>query len=109
MNPDDYDYNAAGFDNFMSRSVDNNSQINLDSPAPPNNATAFDRTQVGGTIGDIFRTGDVGQTGDLTGDISLIGTFKIGRITLDGENDNITLTDDNNDLRLLIGRQDNGF
>lgn len=103
------DYNEAGFDNFMSRSVENNPQINLDSQSPPNNAVAFDRTAVGGVIGDVFRTGKVGQKGELDGEITLKGVFRVGQITLDGQNDNITLTDDNNDIRLLIGRQQGGF
>lgn len=83
----DQDYNAAGFDNFMSRSVDPTPQLNLDSPAPPNNAVAFDRTQVDGPLGD---------------------TLRIGKINLNGADGNIILSDGNND-RLLLGEQTDGF
>lgn len=83
----DQDYTASGFDNFLSRDVESNPQINLDSPAPKNNSIAFDRNQVTGALGD---------------------TLKIGKIYLNGSAGNIILNDGNND-RLLIGQQDGGF
>lgn len=56
-----YDLTDAGFDGFMSRSVDQTPQINLDSPAPPNFALPFDRTQVTGSQGDTFNMGGIGM------------------------------------------------
>lgn len=80
MNPQDMDYNQSGFDNFMSRDIENNPQTNLDSPYPPNNAVAFDRTQVTGFQGDTFKVGPV-------------------RIT----NQGIIMTDENGNDVLLMG------
>lgn len=82
-----YDYSTAGFDNFMSRSVDQTPQLNLDSSSPSNNAVAFDRTQVDGPLGD---------------------TLRLGRIYLNGADGNIIVNDTNND-RLLIGEDPGGF
>lgn len=79
-----YDYQDSGFDNFMSRSIDNTPQINLDSASPPNNAIAFDRTQTTGPVGDSFR---------------------VGNITFNGSDGTITLNDGTND-RLIIGSGD---
>lgn len=59
MNPQDYDYAAAGFDNFLSRSVDQTPQVNMDSPVPTNNSLPFDRTQVTGHQGDTYQAGPV--------------------------------------------------
>lgn len=90
MNPSGtgyYDYGTAGFDGFLSRSIDDLSQVTLDSPGPQSNTVAYDRTQVSGTLGD---------------------TLRIGNIYLNGADENIILSDGNNN-RLLIGRQDNGF
>lgn len=77
----DQDYTAAGFDSFLSRSVDDLPQTNLDSKGPANNAMPFDRTQVSGALGD---------------------TVKIGNIFLDGANSRIIMNDGTNDV-LLIG------
>lgn len=79
-----YDLTDSGFDGFMSRSVDGSPAINLDSPTPPQNSVAFDRTQVTGPLGD---------------------SFVIGNITLDGSAGTIILNDGTND-RLLIGDGD---
>lgn len=81
QNSGDYDMTTAGFDGFMSRSIDQTPQINLDSATPPNNAIAFDRNQVTGALGDTFRLGKIylnGSTGtiimsDGTNDVLLIG------------------------------------
>lgn len=85
MNPQDMDYNAAGFDNFMSRSIDQTPQINLDSPAPPNNAVAFDRTQTTGPLGD---------------------TFRVGNMLLDGVSGRISVFDDSGNEVVRIGNLD---
>lgn len=54
-----YDLTDAGFDSFLSRSVDQTPQLNLDSPQPYNNALPFDRTQVTGSQGDTYKMGGV--------------------------------------------------
>lgn len=59
---DDYDMTAAGFDGFMSRSIDSTPALNLDSPVPFNNALPFDRTQVTGSQGDTFNMGGIGMS-----------------------------------------------
>lgn len=82
-----YDLTDAGFDSFLSRSVDQTPQLNLDSPQPYNNAVAFDRTQISGPLGD---------------------TMRVGKIYLNGADGNIIMNDGTND-RLLIGEQTDGF
>lgn len=82
-----YDLTDSGFDGFISRSVDQTPQINLDSPAPSNNAIAFDRNQVDGMLGD---------------------TLTIGNIKLNGADGTIILSDGTND-RLIIGFLKDGF
>lgn len=59
MQPDDYDYSKAGFDGFLSRSIDDLSQANLDSLGPPSTAQAYDRSQVSGSLGDTLQVGNV--------------------------------------------------
>lgn len=81
------DYSDSGFDNFMSRSVDQTPQINLDSAVPPNNSVAFDRNQISGPLGD---------------------TLRLGNIFINGADGNIIVSDGQND-RLLLGEQDGGF
>lgn len=80
-----YDYTDSGFDGFLSRSIDNLTQINLDSQGPVSTQMKFDSAQVSGMIGDTLQVGQV----------------RINR-------DNITLSDENN-TRLLIGRDEGGF
>lgn len=82
----DYDYEAAGFDGFLSRSIDSVSQINLDSPGPTSTAQAYDRTQVTGSLGD---------------------TLQIGNIFLDGASEAIELLDGRN-KPLLVGLDSKG-
>jgi hypothetical protein len=79
-----YDYAKAGFDAFLSRSIDNLSQVNLNSQGPQSNSMAYDRSQVTGYIGD---------------------TLQIGKVHIN--RDNITLEDEDN-TRLVIG-EDEGF
>lgn len=66
----DFDYEADGFDGFMSRSIDSLSQVNLDSQGPVSTQLAYDRSQVTGSLGD---------------------KFAIGRIMLDGVEGSITV------------------
>lgn len=61
---------AAGFDGFMSRSIDSTPALNLDSPVPFNNALPFDRTQVTGSLGDIFKIGQ-SQLGNKTSSLEI--------------------------------------
>lgn len=65
-----YDYETAGFDNFLSRSIENNPQVSLNSPAPVNNAIAFDRSQSSGALGDVISIGNIKLDG-VTGRISV--------------------------------------
>ena len=58
MNPD-YDYTQAGFDSFLSRSIDNLSQVNLDSQGPRSTAIRYDSAQVSGMLGDSLQIGGV--------------------------------------------------
>lgn len=61
------DYESAGFDAFLSRSIDNLTQVNLSSPGPPSNQIAYDRTQISGQLGDILQVGNIGLNGAESG------------------------------------------
>jgi hypothetical protein len=74
------DYETSGFDAFLSRSIDDVSQVNLDSQGPQTNAIRYDDRQVDGMLGD---------------------TLQIGKIRLNGSQGNITGNDGGNDFFLL--------
>lgn len=76
----DYDYIVAGFDSFMSRSIDNLSQVNLDSQGPQTTAIRYDSAQVSGMLGD---------------------TLQVGKVHINGSRGNITGNDGNNDFFIL--------
>lgn len=78
----EYNYETAGFDGFMSRSIDSLTQITLDSPGPQSTAIPFDRGQQSGSLGNVIM---------------------IGSIKLDGAAGRILLNDGNNDF-LLMGQ-----
>jgi hypothetical protein len=82
----DHDYTASGFDAFLSRSIDNVSQINLESQGPASTAIRYDSAQVSGSLGD---------------------TLQIGGVNLNGSDGNIELTKDRN-KPLLIGKDSKG-
>jgi hypothetical protein len=72
-----YSYITAGFDDFLTRSID----VGVGSTEPLSRQIAFDRTQVSGFLGD---------------------TLQLGKISLNGSQGNIIMNDGNNDV-LLIG------
>lgn len=81
----DYNYETAGLDGFLSRSIDNLSQVTLDSPGPVSTAVAYDRAQVTGPLGNVLR---------------------IGNINLDGINGRISVFDANGNEVIRIGELD---
>lgn len=76
------DYKDAGFDDFLSRSIDDTPQANLDSTGPQTTQMRFDSSAVNGQLGD---------------------TLQIGSIRLNGSDGTIILSDGSND-RLVIGK-----
>lgn len=80
----DYNYESAGFDGFLSRSIDSTPQVNLNSQGPVSSSIRYDAAGVSGMLGD---------------------TLQLGRVHLNSTN--ITVSDENN-VRVLIG-EDNGF
>lgn len=62
MNPS-YSYTDAGFDSFLSRSIDNLPQANLDSQGPQSTAIRYDSSQLTGAIGDSFNLGGIKLSG----------------------------------------------
>lgn len=76
----DYSYLDAGFDSFLSRSVDDLNQVTLDSTGPASRAVAFDRSQISGPMGD---------------------TMRIGNIRINGSDGNIVINDGNNDFLIM--------
>lgn len=57
--PPKYDYLSAGFDNFLSRSIDGLTQFNLSSQGPVSNQIRFDAGQVSGAMGDVIKFGNI--------------------------------------------------
>ena len=53
------DYTDSGFDGFLSRSVDDNPRVNLDSRGPVSTQMSFDRSQVSGMLGDTLQIGGI--------------------------------------------------
>lgn len=86
MKPRQYDYLDAGLDAFLSRSIDNSGQVNLDAPsqAPPTQAIRFDSAQLSGSPGD---------------------TMRVGNISINGAAGNITANDGSNDF-FILGNED---
>lgn len=80
------DYTDSGYDSFLSRSIDDLPQANLDSTGPVSTQVRYDSSQVSGFLGDTFRFGGVG---------------------LEGKDNRMTLTDTDN-LRVVIGQQSDG-
>lgn len=85
MNDGTYDYTTAGFDAFLNRSIEELSQVNLDSRGPQSTAVAYDRAQVSGMLGN---------------------TLQMGQVRINPTN--IIVSDGQND-RLLLGEQNSGF
>lgn len=83
MNPVDeyYDYTASGLDSFLSRSIDNLSQVNLDAAGPQSTAFRYDSAQISGFLGDTIQIGSVRIT-------------KTGIIMNDGNNDVLLIGED---------------
>lgn len=81
MDPQQYDYIQSGFDNFLSRGLDDVSMINLDSSGPQTTQVAYDRTQTTGILGDSLR---------------------IGRWVLDGVSGQLILYDERNENRIAV-------
>jgi hypothetical protein len=80
-----YDYVEAGFDGFLSRSIDDVSQVNLDSGGPRPMTQAYDRMQVSGQLGD---------------------SFQVGKIQIDGVRGRLSIVDDNGNEVVRIGELD---
>lgn len=76
----DYTYESAGLDGFLSRSIDNLSQVTLDSPGPVTTSMAYDRSQVTGSLGD---------------------TLQLGKINFNGSAGNIIINDGTNDFLIM--------
>lgn len=88
MNPTaggDYNYESSGFDGFLSRSIDDLTQVTLDSPGPQTTAIPFDRGQQSGSFGN---------------------SITIGNIKLDGVAGRISVYDDNSNEVVRIGSLD---
>ena len=61
-----YSYREAGFNQFFSKSIASNPEVrNLRTmgSGSRNNQLAFDRVQVGGSLGDKIRVGDINNDG----------------------------------------------
>jgi hypothetical protein len=56
---DDYTYETAGLDGFLSRSIDKTPQVNLSSPGPISMSIPYDRMQVSGMIGGSIQIGNI--------------------------------------------------
>lgn len=83
-----HDYERAGFDAFLTRSIDGPLANLTSTPAgPPPRQIDFDRQQVNGVLGDTFKVGE--------------------SVRVNGSDGNIILNDGEND-RLLLGSKPSG-
>lgn len=80
MKPREYSYIDAGFDSFLSRSIDDLSQANLDSQGPQTTMVRQDGASFSGAMGDNMR---------------------FGKITINGSDGTIIINDGNNDFLLM--------
>lgn len=78
-------YLDSGFDAFLSRSIDDLSQVNLDSQGPQTTAMRYDSAQVSGSLGN---------------------TLQIGKVHIDGVSGRISVFDDNGNETIRIGELD---
>lgn len=85
MNNDSYSYETAGLDNFLSRSIDNLTQVNLDSSGPQSTQMRYDSAQSSGSIGD---------------------AIQLGKVKIDGVAGRISVYDDNGNEVIRIGELD---
>ena len=54
-----YNYITAGFDKFLSRSIDDLYQENLGSVGPQTTAIRYDSAQISGRLGDTLQVGNI--------------------------------------------------
>ena len=80
-----YDYTQAGLDGFLSRSIDDLSQVNLSSQGPQSMSMAYDRAQVSGSLGN---------------------TLQVGKVHIDGISGRISVFDDSGNETIRIGELD---
>ena len=81
----DYNYESSGFDGFLSRSVDDLTQTNLDSGGPQTTQIRYDGSQVSGMLGD---------------------TLQIGKVHIDGVKGRVSVYDDSGNETIRIGELD---
>lgn len=81
----DYNYTSAGFDGFLSRSIDKTPQVNLSDQGPVSTAIRYDSAQVSGMLGNVLQ---------------------IGSINLDGVKGRISIFDSNGNETVRIGELD---
>lgn len=112
QNTGDYDMTAAGFDGFMSRSIDSTPELNLDSVVPPNNALPFDRTQITGSQGDTFNMGGISMAAKdnaiTLNDGQLIVNDASTNSSINASSGNITYFDSTGNLVVQEGVLDDG-
>lgn len=111
MNPTaggDYNYEASGFDGFLSRSIDDLAQVNLDSPGPQTTALPLDRGQQSGGFGNSFRVGNIIFDG-INSTVTLLSTVDSAKVVIDGTNRNIKVYDTKNSRVIIGGLPDSSF
>lgn len=100
-------YQDSGFDSFLSRSIDDTPQFNLDSQGPQTTQMRYDSAGLSGVAGDVFRTTDSSQSGAMKGETVLEGSLRVGNILIDGDAGNIKMADTSTN-RLILGQLPDG-
>jgi hypothetical protein len=85
MRPQQYDYTVAGFDGFLSRSIDTQGAPLDAQPDAPSKQMDFDRSQASGALGN---------------------TVRIGNINIDGVEGRISVYDDESNEVARFGKLD---
>lgn len=83
-----YDYTKAGFNSFLTRSIESDTAPSLGASLVTTRRIEFDRQAVGSQLGD---------------------TYRIGLIQVNGRDGNIIVPDADGTPRILIGEEEGGL
>lgn len=97
------DYTDAGFDSFLSRSIDSQPQANLDTGGPVSTQMRYDSSQSTGSVGDSFAVGNIIINGKDGGSITIKDEHSDAAIVINGRDRRIEILDTNN-TRVIAGQ-----
>lgn len=108
MDSGNYSYIDAGFDPFLSRSIDNLNQTNLDSGGPASTQVRYDSAQLSGGIGDTFRVGNILFDG-RSSTVTIKSPQDSAKVVINGVDRRIEIYDQKNSRVMIGGLPDSTF